>query len=282
MVTLTDTVYEDLLTIAEHIDVSEGGLERFFDGMDNAEKRTTAIRALLEAARPAAVRAAVATLSDVATYRAEHPHLLQGDWRAAVSSAATDLGYQDWVVAILAQGIDGWLTVDDIRTLKPGDLLVVQLHGSVETGDDVGAATVSPGDILLIEQVTCRDDWASVTLIIIEADEDADEGAVTITYDARDRAGVFPLSRNGTDALSPPAPGHRLFDGSGNFGGYLAVATLDDDQSGLAPGIFRVIDQHGSVRLCGRSTGQWVLSRDGQRVHTPIRDAYEHLTAKRS
>lgn len=70
MVTLANTVYEDLVTIAEHIEVSEGGLERVFEGMDEAQKRTAAITALLDAPRAIAVRMGEATLTDTATYSA--------------------------------------------------------------------------------------------------------------------------------------------------------------------------------------------------------------------
>ncbi|NGM33042.1 hypothetical protein G4G93_03670 [Methylobacterium sp. DB0501] len=270
MVTLQDTVYADLVRLAAEVAAQSGGLAHAFADRTDAEARAATIAALIAGEKP----------TEIDARAFEHPSLLREDWRAAVRSEATDLGYRDWVAAILARGTQDWLRADDVRTLMPGDRVVVQLHGFVESSDGEGDAQVSPGDILPIQDVTSRGDRVDITLVVSEPDDDADQDEITITYDAQDRAGLFPLSRIGIDALSPPSPGHRLFDGSGEIRGHISVAVLHDDQSGLAPGIFRVIDQHGTVRLCGRGEGQWILSRDGQRIHTPIRDAYARLTGR--
>lgn len=202
----------------------------------------------------------------------EHPTFLRKDWRAAAFKGGTDLGYQDWVAAQVERGTTGWLDAEAMRKLKPGTRVVAQVHETVETGTDRCALSVYPGDILRVLDIETRGGGLQVTIRVEAADAEYEE--VVTDFDDEERGGLFPFSRPHVTRFAPPWPGDRLFDAtaSGDDPPDLTIAALHEDQSGLARGFYRVLDQRGGVHLCGRHDERWALSRNGQRVHDPALD----------
>jgi hypothetical protein len=214
----------------------------------------------------------------------EHPTFLRKDWRAAAFFGGTDLGYEAWVAAQEAQGTTGWMSADTVRKLKRGTRLVVQVHESVDTDSERGPLKLYPGDILRVIGHEIRGGRLEVTILVDAADEIEGYEEIVTLFDDEERGGLYPLSRAHVTRLTPPWPGDRLFDECAPSDAVqdLTIAALHDDQTGLARGFYRVLDQRGIVHLCGRHGDHWSLSQDGEHIHDHARAAYLRIQARRA
>lgn len=189
-------------------------------------------------------------------------------WVAAVQDRGTNLSLADWLAKVEALGRDHWITDAQAATLRRGNWISPALWMEHLQEDGQRSLFTAPGDLLEILDgghnrkgltLECRIRPARPDMVYLGRSYPQPEERAIIHLPRFKR---YPYRLIADVRLTPPLPGDRIMslDLADLFADASAVAAIHHDQSGLAEGHVRILDEAGTVRVCRRAGPRWVFA----------------------